>query len=116
LKLLRNAAKPQANHLAPFVAPRSDVDHSLAVSRRIDRGNQDMARTQEINSPPDLETTRRRLEECRRRLDRIAHRYGELEEALATLESLAHECFPAVGPEVATGGVNMDSPLPRKPR
>ena len=74
-----------------------------------------MPRSSEV-SPPDLAMTRLRLEECRRRLDRIAERYGQLEEALCILESLADDCFPAVEPEPAPAPQPDESARPRQPR
>ena len=75
-----------------------------------------MARSTETIPPPDLASTRRHLEECRRRLDRIARRYGELEEALRTLESLAEECFSAGDFAPAPEQEHDEAGRPRKPR
>jgi hypothetical protein len=74
-----------------------------------------MARNQETIPPPDLEATRRLLAERRRRLDRIAQRYTQLEEALQTLESLSDECFPAPAAEPVDPGPG-ESIRPRQPR
>jgi hypothetical protein len=60
--------------------------------------------------------TRLRLEERRRRLDRIAERYGELEEALKTLESLADVCFLSIEPEPMTESRPNETARPRQPR
>jgi hypothetical protein len=49
-------------------------------------------------------------------LDRIAQRYGELEDALATLESLAHQYFPQREADPAPEQISDEAPLPRKPR
>ncbi|MBW3597619.1 MAG: hypothetical protein KY475_10125 [Planctomycetes bacterium] len=62
--------------------------------------------TPSANSP---EEAQRRLTDRRRRLERIAARYQQLDEALETLESLIQQCAP-----------RSESPpethRPRKPR
>jgi hypothetical protein len=73
-----------------------------------------MARSHEppVSTAPDLAETKRRLEEQRRRLDRIAERYQQLECALESLESLLLTYSPR-------GGESRDDAEhggPRKPR
>lgn len=62
--------------------------------------------------PPGLVEAKQRLLEQRRRLDRIAERYAQLETALETLESLTVQYLPfADAPESETPETR-----PRKPR
>ncbi len=71
-----------------------------------------MAQSHEPLTPDDLEAARRRRDEQRRRLDRIAQRYAQLEEALENLESLVDAYRVTDEPQSPP----ERSSRPRKPR
>ncbi len=71
-----------------------------------------MTQPLEPTALPDLEATRRLLEQRGRVLDRIAARYEQLEEALEKLESLSLE----YAPPRELPSVLPESARPRKPR
>lgn len=67
-----------------------------------------MVRSPEPSSVPNLAEVRRRLQVQRRRLDRLAVRYQQLDQALQSLEMLVDQYAPPAA--------EPDDARPRKPR